>query len=142
MNRICARSAAVVFGFALSASAQALVVKGGGVAPGGDTWLGSWNGSSAVAVGQRTIVTAAHVGGHEGGVFTMGGASYAATSILTVPGVDLMVVTLDSDLPGWHDLASAALGGQPVVLGGLGFLAGQPLPAAVGWSDERAEAWG
>lgn len=128
----------------LSPDAGALIVQGGSMPRPDLAFIGEWNGSSAVAVGPRTIITAAHVGGGAGMSFVMDGRAYASIDAVTHPAADLMVVHLGEDLPGWHDLApagAAARGGE-AILGGMGRVAAEAVPGGLAWSAARAESWG
>jgi hypothetical protein len=80
------------------------------------------SGASAVAVGPRTVLTASHVGA---GNFVLNGVAYAMTSTAVAPkikgsNVDLRVVELASDLPGWYQLGTAAPTNATVTMVGYG----------------------
>lgn len=80
------------------------------------------SGASAVAVGPRTVLTASHVGA---GAFVLDGITYAATSTAVAPNVkgskvDLRVVQLASDLPGWFGLGTTAPTNATVTMVGYG----------------------
>lgn len=107
-------------------------------------YVGSWNGASAVAVGQRFVLTAAHNRGSLRDTFTLAGQDYHALSIHRHASADLMLVELAEDLPGFHRLAaSPAAAGDQVLLAGAGLTAsasGGLSPAE--WSGRRELQWG
>lgn len=108
-----------------------------------NTFVGTWNGSSAVAVGSRWVVTAKHVGGTVGQTFVMNGVAYAATAIYSPPPpADLQLIELQSVLPGWHLIAPQPTTGTQVTVVGFGYQAGSTIATGVNWSDQRGETWG
>lgn len=128
---------------ALAASpAGAIVVQGGSMDRPDRAFIGRWGGSSAVAIGPRAVLTAAHVGGGPGGTFTLDDQSYRATATTRHASDDLMIVHLDADLPGWHEIAPSVHAGTSVILGGFGRTAGEASAGSIAWSDRAAEAWG
>lgn len=105
-------------------------------------YVGWWNGSSAVCIGPRQVVSAAHVGGEVGGVFWMRGNSYHAVSIRRHSSQDVQVIELAEPLPGYHRFADGVRAGDRGVLGGFGRTAGNQLADGYDWSGAQAEAWG
>lgn len=89
----------------------------------------SWNGSSAVAVGSRYLLTADHVGGSAGSKITLHGVTYTATAVARAPAdpgssspVDLRLITLDRDLPTYYNIRSAPItSNTAVVSAGYGY---------------------
>ncbi|MHB1157929.1 MAG: trypsin-like serine protease [Phycisphaerales bacterium] len=89
----------------------------------------SWNGSSAVAVGSRYLLTADHVGGSVGSQITLHGVTYTATAVARAPAdpdsslpVDLRLITLDRDLPTYYNIRSAPItSNTAVVSAGYGY---------------------
>ncbi|RYG26308.1 serine protease [bacterium] len=85
-------------------------------------WVGRMSGASAVAIGPRTVLTASHVAA---GSFVLDGTSYGMTSTAVAPKikgskVDLRVVQLASDLPGWYALGTLAKTNATVTMVGYG----------------------
>lgn len=125
--------------------ARAVVVVGGG---GGLVtrpqlgYIGSWNGASAVAIGPDWIISARHLGGAPGTMFTLEGRRYEASEVIAHPTRDLLLARLTEPLPGWHDLAPLAVAGQDVVLGGMGFQAGNFIGDGYDWTGGTGLAWG
>lgn len=127
----------------LAAPAGAVILNGGVSARPSTSYIGVFNGGTAVAVGPRTILTAAHVGGSSGDRFRLGGSSYTATETITSPTADLMRITLDRDLPGWYPIADGGLKkGAKLIIAGFGITSDGRNRAGFNWSDERAEVWG
>lgn len=155
--------AAAAFSVATPA-AHALVVAGPGMARPSNGYLGSWNGSSAVAISPRWIISAQHVGGVPAGLFHMHGASYEADLIVRHASQDAQLIRLTSDLPGWHGLATlpapitgntshptndprletaAIVSNTSVLLAGMGRTAGAQLPGGGwDWTGPAQETWG
>lgn len=144
MSTMILRSAAAVSVLALAGStASAIVVFGGqgmGAPPNG--FVGSWNGSTAVAVGDRWILTAAHVGGRVDGVFTMGGERYRGVERVVNRAADLALVRVDATLAGWHAITGDVSRGDDVLLAGAGRVAGAAVRNGYAWSSERDLLWG
>lgn len=106
-------------------------------------FVGSWNGSSAVAVGDRWIITAAHVGGRAKGTFDLAGERYRGVERVVNVGADLALIRLDRDLPGWHTITSDVSRRDEVLLAGAGRVAGDLVRAETyAWSRERELTWG
>jgi len=124
-------------------SARALILNGGLSANPGTSYVGLFNGGTAVAVGPREILTAAHVGGDRGDVFRLGGTSYRAVSTITSDTADLMRITLDRDLPGYYPVTdTGAKRGARLTIAGFGITSDYATKSAFFWSDEREETWG
>jgi len=123
----------VTFGVVvLAASSQAIVCTTSTTSPGAAdaTWsyVGQMNGASAVAIGRRTVLTARHVGA---GTFSLNGSNYDVLNSVVMPDienpythgnsqVDLILVNLKSDLPGWYDVADSKAIGETVTMVGYG----------------------
>lgn len=113
-----------------------------------DGWVGSWNGSSCVAVGRYWFVTAKHVGGSVGQNVTMRGVEYRAVEIRPHPSYDVQLIRVAEVVPGYHKLAVNVGLGDPVVVGGYGVTAAAALPSSGGgvggydWNGPRQETWG
>ncbi len=143
--KIVALCGACAVAAAVGGEAAAVVVVGG---PGELTirpqlgYIGSWNGASAVAIGPEWIISARHVGGSPGTMLTLEGRRYEAVEVFGHPTKDLLLARVSETLPGWHDLAPAALAGDEVVLGGMGFQAGNFIGNGYDWSGGTGLAWG
>jgi hypothetical protein len=129
----------------LAPSALAIVVFGGeGLDAPVNGFVGSWNGSSAVAVGDRWILTAAHVGGRERGRFQMFDERYRGVERFVNAEADLALIRLDDLLPGWHAITGDVSRGDDVLLAGAGRIAGDEVSGGDGyeWSRTRELTWG
>lgn len=86
------------------------------------SWVGQLGGASAVAIGPRTVLTAAHVGASDfylnGVVYRM--ASTAAAPKISGTKVDLRVVQLQDSLPGWYSLGLSAAKRSVITMVGYG----------------------
>lgn len=124
-------------------SASALIINGGASTRPSESYVGLFGGGTAVAVGPRTILTAAHVGGGKGSSFVLGNQKYAAVSTITSDTADLMSVTLDRDLPGWYPIAESSVRrGARLTIAGFGLTSDGSGRNGFSWSDDRAEMWG
>lgn len=150
MHHAAHRCVQAVFAFAFGAcsgpmlgSAQGLIIHAGSSVKPSTSYVGMFNGGTAVAVGPREILTAAHVGGGRGDRFWLGGQSYRAVTTLTSDTADLMRVTLDRDLPGYYPVADRSLKrGARLTIAGFGLTGEGADRSGFGWSDDRAELWG
>lgn len=139
------RSAAVAasVAFAFVPNASAIVVFGGqGMDAPDNGFVGSWNGSSAVAVGDRWILTAAHVGGRERGRFEMFDERYRGVERFVNHDADLALIRLNDLLPGWHAITDDISRGDDVLLAGAGRVAGDEVRGGYEWSRNRELTWG
>jgi len=130
---------------ALTSAAGAVVISSADPMAAPDNgFVGDWNGSSAVCIAPNWIISARHVGGQVGDLFTMRGREYRAVEIRTHPVQDIELIRVAETLPGHHALASDTRPGDIGVLGGWGVTAGEPLIGGNGfaWSASRAETWG
>jgi hypothetical protein len=105
-------------------------------------YIGSWNGSSAVCIGPNWIISAKHVGGNVGSVFTMRGVQYRAVEIVPHPVQDIELIRVAEVLPGYHRIATGVASGDIAVLGGWGVTAGGAYDNGYDWSGPRRETWG
>lgn len=130
----------------LAGSAHALIVSGATPMPApANGFIGNWNGSTAVCVGPRWIISARHVGGAPGTKFTRpDGQEWTAIEVRNHPDYDVQLVHVDRDLPGWHKFAENPQLGEPVLLGGYGQTTNGPMPNNRGWTwgGPRALIWG
>jgi hypothetical protein len=139
---IRAASAAVVLA-AFPSTASAIVVFGGvGMDAPVNGFVGSWNGSTAVAVGDQWILTAAHVGGRERGRFEMNGERYRGVERFVNAGADLALIRVNDLLSGWHSITDDAGRGDDVLLAGAGRVAGDAVRDGYEWSRTRGLLWG
>ncbi len=139
---IRAASAVVVLA-AIPSTASAVVVFGGvGMGAPVNGFVGSWNGSTAVAVGDRWILTAAHVGGRERGRFEMNGERYRGVERFVNEGADLALIRVSDALSGWHAITDDAGRGDEVLLAGAGRVAGDSVGDGYEWSGDRGLLWG
>lgn len=137
--------AAAVGSLAFAPKARGVVVTG--LAPMSQPasgWVGTWNGSSCVAVGPYWFVTAKHVGGSVGQNVVMRGVTYRSVEIRQHPTYDVQVIRVAEATPGYHMLAMNAGLGDPCVLGGWGVTGGSALANNAGydWNGARQETWG
>ncbi|MBN8645085.1 MAG: hypothetical protein J0L61_07580 [Planctomycetes bacterium] len=124
-------------------AASALIISSGASARPSESYVGLFGGGTAVAVGPRTILTAAHVGGGKGSAFVLGNTTYSAVSTITSDTADLMSVTLDRDLPGWYPIAGESVRrGARLTIAGFGLTSDGASRNGFTWSDDRAEMWG
>lgn len=122
--------------------AGALIINGGLSAMPSESYIGRLKGGTAVPIGPRTVLTAAHVGADVGDKFWLEGKGYRAVEAITSPTSDLMRITLDRDLPGWYPLAAEPLKkGAKLTIAGWG-LTGQLAKGGYEWIDDREQVWG
>jgi hypothetical protein len=122
-------------------AARAVVVPGGFTPP-AQSYIGAWNGASGVAVGERWVLTARHVGGGVGQTFVMNDQAFVAAHVFPSPRADLALIHLADPLPGWYELGPAPIVGQRVLLGGHGLVAGPARADGFDWAGPTQEAWG
>jgi hypothetical protein len=122
--------------------AEALVVDGAPLPIPAKSYVGAWNGSTAIAIGPRAVLTAKHVQGYATQQFLMDGVYYPVKAIHQNPSADLQIIELTTDLPGWHQLATSVTPGQRVTVAGNGFVAGTESTKGYTWSSARTETWG
>jgi len=135
---LAAAAALAVVGY----TAEGVIVNGQALEPPEQSWVGRWNGASGVAIGERSVLTAGHAGGRIGGRFVLAEERYTAVALRRHAELDLMVITVDRNLPGYYRIAPSIAGGVAVVLGGAGFVAGEASASGVSWSTQRRVEWG
>lgn len=143
--RVGAVATGLAIGLAWAPRADGVVVSGlSPMARPADGWVGSWNGSSCVAVGRYWFVTAKHVGGSVGQMVTMRGVDYRSVEVRPHPSYDVQLIRVAEEVPGFHKLAVNVGFGDPVVIGGYGVTGAAPLPSSAGydWNGPRQETWG
>lgn len=124
-------------------SAQALILNGGMSAQPGISYVGLFNGGTAVPIGPHTLLTAAHVGGGKGDQFWLNGRGYRVTQAITSPTADLLRIEVAGTLPGWYPLATEApKKGAQLTIAGWGITADSRVGSGFTWSDDRAQNWG
>lgn len=144
--------------------ARAIVSAGAPMPRPENGFIGSWNGSSAVPIAPRWVLSAQHVGGVPNVTFSMQGFSYVADLVVRHPTDDLQLIRVSSDLPGWHGVATlptpitgntsspttnprletgALVANTAVVLAGMGRTNGVPIPGGGwDWTGPARETWG
>ena len=85
-------------------------------------FVGMMSGCSAVAIGPHSVLTAGHVGA---GDFALGNDVYHLTSTQIAPDwkrndVDLRLVTVAEELPGWYAVANSVKKGASMTMVGYG----------------------
>lgn len=93
------------------------------------SFVGQMNGSSAVAIGPHTVLTAGHVGGTSGD-FILDGTTYHRTGSRFAPNynygiggvthTDLEVVFVNETLPGYYQIGDSISTGDTVTMVGFG----------------------
>lgn len=122
----------------LGAPAMGIITAGEGLDLGERTFVGQFRSGSAVAVGERWVITAGHVGYRPGSTLVLNGQRYDTERAVQVPGADLMLVQTSQTLPGYHDIAGGIDRGDRVVLKGTGLVAGDADGSSIDWSGRRA----
>lgn len=105
------------------------------------SYQGNWGSFMGTAVSPRHFITAKHVGGSVGGVFTFGGVSYTTTASYDAPaGVDLRIWRVSGTLPTFAPVYTASDEvGQNLVVIGRGRLRGTEV--SVG-GEPKGWEWG
>ncbi len=124
----------------LTSSAGAVITANPMARP-ANSFVGKWNGSSAVAIGSNWIVTARHNGGNLNTKFRYNGVNYTTDAIYTHATADITVVRVVETLPGWHSITAPAAA-QMIQIGGMGRVAGASLRDGYHWSGPNTETWG
>jgi hypothetical protein len=138
-----ALAASTLAALSLAPAANALILNGGTSMTPETSYVGAFNGGTAVAVGPREILTAAHVGGGRGDRFWLDGTSYRAVATITSDTADLMRVTLDRDLPGYYPVTDKSpRKGATLTIAGFGITSDGYSKGGFTWSDDREETWG
>lgn len=106
-----------------------------------NSFVGKWNGSSAVAIGSHWIVTARHNGGNLSTKFKYDGVNYTTDAIFSHGTADITVVRLNEQLPGWHSIGPVSAG-QTITIGAMGRVAGASLRDGYWWAGPNTETWG
>lgn len=107
-------------------------------------FVGTFRGSSCVAVGNFWFVTAKHTGDGTGQSILMRGQWYTVVETVPHPVYDVQLLRVAEAVPGYHRFATEVHYLDPCVLGGWGATAGAPLPNNTGfdWNGPRVETWG
>ncbi len=105
-------------------------------------YVGTWNGSSAVCIAPNWIISARHVNGVVGGIFTLRGRQFRAVEIRQHATQDVQLIRVAETLPGYHALATGVSAGQLGILGGWGVTNGNPITNGYDWTGPRRETWG
>lgn len=122
---------------------------------GGWGYVGSFHGSSAVAIGPNHFISSKHQSGPNepavSGTFTLNGIPYAVTGYTSIPNSDLRVWEVGSTLPLYAPLYTGdPTGLQATVIGygrhtlGAAVTTSDPAPNAHGWvwGETGGESWG
>lgn len=125
-----------------SIASAVMVVNNDTLAAPDNSYIGRWNGSSAVAIGPNWVISAKHVGGVVGGYFTMHGESYRAVEIREHATQDLILIRVAETLPGYHRIAANPDIGTLALLGGWGVTDGNPITNGYDWNGVWQETWG
>lgn len=136
-----ARSCALVAALAVAPAASAVITAHPLERP-DNGFIGRWNGSSAVAIGEHWVLTARHVGGNRQDRFRMRQVEYRPAETFRHDSVDLMLIRMIDPLPGWHDLELSPQRGEAVLLGGMGRTAGSLAGPGLTWGGINSETWG
>ncbi|MEM8835174.1 MAG: hypothetical protein AAGD00_05065 [Planctomycetota bacterium] len=126
----------------LSAPALGIITTGDGLDLGERTFVGQFRSGTAVAVGERWVITAGHVGYRPGSSVILNGERYDTERAVPVPGADLMLIQTSRNLPGYHGLADGVDRGDRVILKGTGLVAGEGDGSSIDWSGRRASLAG
>ena len=137
-------AASALLALAGAASPACAIVTGDEMSAPSEGYVGTFNGSSGVAIGAHWFISAKHVGGSVNSMFTMKGVTYRAVQIVQHPTMDIMLVRVAETLPGYHTIAEDAdvQSGSPCVLGGWGVTAGDALSDGWNWNGPHKETWG
>lgn len=139
----CVAAIAVLCGAA--PSAMALIVQGmQGMPRPPKGFIGRYNGSSGTAIASRWLISAKHCGGGVGSSFILRGETYSVVQQVQHPTMDLQLLRVDRDMPGWHAIAQSATTGDRVLMAGWGRTAGAALSNGQGydWNGPWQETWG
>jgi len=144
IHRLIVAAVGVIAALAYAGKANGVIVSGEAMAQPAAGWVGSFNGSSCVAVGKHCFVTARHVGGGPGNIVVMRGQIYSVTEVIPHPSYDCQIVRVAEELPGFHTIASGIELGDACILGGWGVTAEATLPNNAGydWAGPHEETWG
>jgi hypothetical protein len=150
-RRFCKRAFAgalalgVLGSLAFAPRVNAVVVSGMDPLPNpSNGYVGTFNGSSCVAVGKHWFISAKHVAGNVGQSIIMRGVWYNVLEIRAHPLYDVQLLRVGEELPGHHRLANAPAYGDTAFLAGYGVTAAAALPNDGGydWNGPRQETWG
>lgn len=136
-------SLGLVAALAAAEPATALVVRGGSMERPEWGMVGSWNGSSAVLIGERWAITARHAGGIPGDALSVRGRAFIADDVVSHPTADVSLIRVRGAFEAWHRVVTDPQPDERMVLGGFGQSAG----AAIGsegwaWGGPSRESWG
>ena len=118
-----------------------VVIDGAPITVPESSYIGRWRGASAVAIGPNHAITAKHNGGTTANSLNMQSHQYQAVALYPHPTADIMIIEVDEPLPGWHEIADSVSTGQTVVLGGMGYHAGESTPYGFYWTNFGGERW-
>ena len=112
-------------------------------------WIGRIGGGSAVAVGNRWLVSAAHLSISVGSQVELpGGSFHTVAEVHGAPSVglgtpDLTIVRVAEELPGWYDVYDGVFAsGAPVIMAGTGYGGTvDPVDDTFNWSAGTQRDW-
>lgn len=94
-------------------------------------WLGSWGNFLGTVIGPDVFITARHLGGSVGDVFTYRGVTYTTTAVFDEPASDLRLWRVCGRFPDYAPLyTGSAEKGAAIVVFGRGTQRGEPVYAA------------
>lgn len=104
-----------------------------------------WNGSSAVPIAPTWLISAKHVGGTTSSFCYMSGRQYYALEVINHPTMDLTLIRVSEEMPGWQSVADPdhLSAGIPCVMAGYGVSRGTAMPNNAGWhwDGPNKETW-
>jgi hypothetical protein len=113
---------------------------GGALAGSGWQFEGQWSAFLGTAIAPQYFITAAHVGGNVGDIFTFGGLQYTTTAMFNSPNSDLRIWQVSGTFPTFAPLYTASDEvGKSLVVFGRGSPRGDPVMAG---SDLKGWSWG
>ena len=88
-------------------------------------WVGTWGGFQGAPIGPHHFLTARHVGGAVGDVFTLNGAGYTTVAVFDDAASDLRIWQVGETFPEWAPLYRASDEvGRPLIAFGRGLTRG------------------
>lgn len=122
---------------------------GGALAGSGWQFEGQWSSFLGTPIAPQYFITAAHVGGNVGDIFTFGGLQYTTTAMFNSPNSDLRIWQVSGTFPTFAPLYTASDEvGKSLVVFGRGTQRGTNEPQAGqlhGWlwgSSDNVQRWG
>jgi len=136
---LCAGGAAeaVVF-YSTGDPAYNTTAPSGALTNSGWQFEGTWQGGRiGTPIASNYFITAAHVGGNVGDVFTLNGTNFTTTAVTRDWSIDLALWKVDTPFTSWAPLYTQSDEvGKPLVVFGLGFGRGAEV-----WMDGELKGW-